>query len=284
MRMRGPRAGISAICIRSSEVTSEVPVLPISIMLKSITPEGIIGKWALALLLFTGPAVAQDTAAASHAPCKLQSHEHRTTVAMAFRYQPFAPLDPTWARAVFDSVAGQWPHPPFKHERTDLSFILRKDSALKTYHVLHSSGNKDFDLIAARALALAAVGHKIPPFPASYLGDSVTFTIMFGDLADYMDSIYANTDRQAPQPWASNEKPKWPAGWTVTGGTTAVIAEFEIDSVGHVDPMTIRISQAPNDDFAAQVRTVIPNWRFTPAMEHCRPVRSTYRFTATFGR
>jgi TonB family protein len=240
-------------------------------------------KCALSLLLIAAPVAAQDTTARP-APCKLLSHEHKTTEPIAFRYQPFAPLDPTWARAVFDAIASQWAPPPYKHERTEIYFVLHKDSALKSYRVIHASGNKDFDLIAARALALAAAGHKIPPFPASYLGDSVTFVLMFGDRPEHMDSLYATTDRQLPQPWSSNERPRWPAGWTVTGGTAPVVAVFDVDSTGRVDPATIRISQAPNDDFAAAVMEVVPRWRFTPAIEHCRPVRSTMHFQVNYGR
>ena len=234
------------------------------------------------LCLATTTAVAQDTAAMA---CKKKhlAGDRGTTVAMAFRYRPTAPLDPTWAQAVFDSIAAQWQRPRYRHERTDLTFTMRRDSAIKTYHVLRSSGDKDFDLRAARALALAAVGHKIPPLPASYAGDSVVFELLFGDLESYMDSISASADRQLPQPWSSNEQVRWPTGYRVTGGTVPVIAEFDIDSTGRVDLATIRITSAPNDDFAAAVRTVIPRWRFSPALEHCRPVRSTYHFVESFG-
>jgi hypothetical protein len=69
----------------------------------------------------------------------------------------------------------------------------------------------------------------------------------------------------------------------VIGGTVPVIAEFEIDSTGRVDLATLHITSAPNDDFAAAVRSVTPNWRFSPAFEHCRPVRASYHFTETFG-
>ena len=230
------------------------------------------------MLLIATTAAAQTPAAVA---CKQRPASNKTAISMAFRYQPTAPLDPTWAHAVFDSIAGQWSRPQFKHQRTDLTFTLRRDSALKTYHVLRASGDKDFDLLAARALALAAVGHKLPPLPAAYAGDSVVFIMMFGDLTALMDSIYG--DRQLPQPWGSNEKPEWPSGYRVVGGTVPVIAEFDIDSLGFVDASTIRITSAPNDDFAAVVRHVIPNWRFSPALDHCRPVRSHYHFTQTFG-
>jgi hypothetical protein len=233
-----------------------------------------------AFLLVATTAAAQDTAAVA---CKPRPASHQTTVSMAFRYRSTAPLDPTWARAVFDSIAGQWSRPNYRHERTDLTFTLRRDSAVKTYHVLRSSGDKDFDLLAARALALAAVGHKIPPLPASYAGDSVVFVLLFGDIAAYMDSAYASADRQLPQPWGNNEQPHWPSGYRVVGGTVPVIAEFEIDSTGRVDPTTVRITSAPNDDFAAAVKSVIPHWRFSPALEHCHPVRASYHFTETFG-
>jgi TonB family protein len=235
---------------------------------------------ACILLLAASTAAAQNPAAV---PCKKPSSSHKTEFPLAFRYRSSAPLDPTWARSVFDSIAGQWSHPPFKHQRTDLTFTLRRDSALKTYHVLHASGDKDFDLLAARALALAAVGHKLPPLPASYAGDSVEFIIMFGDLASYIDSASAGSDRHPPEPWDSNEKPKWPSGYRVIGGSVPVIAQFEIDTMGRVDTATIRITSAPNDDFAAAVRSVIPNWRFSPAVEQCRPVRSSYEYTQKFG-
>lgn len=225
-------------------------------------------------------ATAQDPGAAS---CTKRSASAKTQISMAFRYQPTAPLDPTWGRAVFDSIAGQWSRPRYQHERTDLTFTIRRDSALKTYHVLRASGDKDFDLLAARALALAAVNHKIPPLPATYAGDSVVFVIMFGDLAAYVDSVDASRDRQLPQPWPTNDMPKWPSGYRVVGGSVPVIAEFEIDSTGRVDASTLRITSTPNDDFAAAVKSVIPGWRFSPALEHCHPVRSSYHFTQSFG-
>ncbi len=235
---------------------------------------------AFALLLAATTGAAQDPAAV---PCKKPSASHKTEFPLAFRYRSSAPLDPVWARAVFDSIAGQWSHPPFKHQRTDLTFTMHRDSAVKTYHVIHSSGDKDFDLLAARALALAAVGHKLPPLPATYAGDSVEFIMMFGDLASYMDSATALSDRHPAEPWGSNEQPRWPTGYRVIGGSVPVVAQFEIDSMGRVNVATIRITSAPNDDFAAAVRSVLPNWRFSPAIEQCRAVRSSYEFTQKFG-
>jgi hypothetical protein len=235
---------------------------------------------ACILLLAATTAAAQAPAAV---PCKKPSNSHKTESPMAFTYRSSAPLDPAWARAVFDSIAGQWSHPPFKHQRTELTFTMHRDSALKTYHVIQSSGDKDFDLLAARALALAAVGHKLPPLPVTYAGDSVVFIMLFGDLASYLDSASAGSDRHPPEPWASNEQPKWPTGYRVIGGSVPVIAEFEIDTEGRVDVATIRITSAPNDDFAAAVKSVLPNWRFSPAIEQCRAVRSSYGFTQKFG-
>jgi hypothetical protein len=234
----------------------------------------------LLFLALSSTAAAQNTAAV---PCKKPSRSHTTEYPMAFRYRSSAPLDPSWARAIFDSIAGQWSHPPFKHQRTDLTFTIRRDSALKTYHVLHSSGDKDFDLLAARALAVAAVGHKLVPLPANYEGDSVEFIMMFGDLAAYLDSTSAGADRHPPEPWSTNEKPAWPSGYSVVGGSVPVIAEFEIDTNGFVDTATIRITSAPNEDFAAAVRSVLPRWRFTPAIENCHYVRSSYVYTQKFG-
>jgi len=236
---------------------------------------------ACVLLLAATTAAAQAPAAV---PCKKPSNSHKTEFPLAFRYRSSAPLDPAWAHAVFDSIAGQWSHPRFRHERTDLAFTVRRDSALHTYHVLRSSGDKDFDLLAARALALAAVGHKLPPLPANYAGDSVEFIMMFGDLASYLDSVAGFADRHPPEPWSSNEAPKWPGGYRVTGGSVPVVAQFEIDTMGRVDIATLRITSAPNDDFAEAVRSVLPHWRFTPAIEQCRPVRSSYQYTQQFGR
>ncbi len=235
--------------------------------------------WLL-LLPFTA-AAAQDPAVGTCKP--RHSGSAAIHYSMAYRYQPTAPLDPAWAQSVFDSIAAQWNRPRFRHERTDLTFTMRRDSALRTYHVLRASGDKDFDLLAARALALAAVNKKIPPMPASYLGDSVVFVVMFGDLDAYTDSVSASNDRQMAQPWATNPSPKWPTGYRVIGGSVPVLAEFDIDSTGAVDLATLKITSAPNDDFAAAVRTVIPSWRFSPALVHCRPVRSTYHFVQTFG-
>ena len=235
---------------------------------------------AYALLLAATTAAAQDPAAVA---CKKPVASHKTEFPLAFRYRSFAPLDPAWARTVLDSIAGQWSHPPFKHQRTELTFTLHRDSVLKTYRVTHASGDKDFDLLAARALALAAVGHKLPPLPATYASDSVEFIMMFGDLASFLDSANAGADRHPPEPWASNEQPKWPTGYRVIGGSVPVVAQFEIDTMGRVDVATIRITSAPNDDFAAAVRSVLPHWRFSPATEQCRAVRSTYGYTQKFG-
>ncbi|HSY82319.1 MAG TPA: hypothetical protein VK807_11185, partial [Gemmatimonadaceae bacterium] len=68
------------------------------------------------LLLAASTAAAQNPAAV---PCKKPSRSHKTEFPLAFRYRSSAPLDQNWARAVFDSIAGQWSHPPFsKHQRT----------------------------------------------------------------------------------------------------------------------------------------------------------------------
>ena len=54
-----------------------------------------------------------------------------------------------------------------------------------------------------------------------------------------------------------------------------VIAGFTVDSLGNVDPSSIAIVSATNDDFANAVVNVLPQWKCTPSpVRGCRVARA----------
>jgi hypothetical protein len=54
-----------------------------------------------------------------------------------------------------------------------------------------------------------------------------------------------------------------------------------VDTLGRVDIKTFKVVEVSNPWFAENLRSVIPQWRFTPALLAGCKVRRVYKFSAT---
>ena len=73
-----------------------------------------------------------------------------------------------------------------------------------------------------------------------------------------------------------------PAVKTVVDKHGAVVkVNVVVDTLGHVDMRTFEVVEASHPWFVANLRSVLPRWRFAPAeLAGCK-VRRVYRFSAT---
>ena len=76
--------------------------------------------------------------------------------------------------------------------------------------------------------------------------------------------------------------PYYPDSLRKAGVEGEVRASFVVDTAGHVDPASIRITKATNPLFAEAVRTAIPHMRFSPAEIHGRHIRQLIQQPFTF--
>lgn len=214
------------------------------------------------------------------AACKQLMSFKRSKTSAHYRYG--GAFDPAYVRSVFEAIYRQWERPAFTTERTDLRVLLTRAQPAQLF-MTKPSTSAAFDLEAERAVALAATQNKLPPLPTDSPGDSLWIDLSFGDVAALIDSTPVRTGRrQAPEPLVGNDKPRAPFGYRANG-PVRVTLEFEIDTLGLIDRKTIQVIASPHQAYTQAVLDVLPQWRFSPAVEDCRKVRSPYSWTTTFG-
>jgi len=71
--------------------------------------------------------------------------------------------------------------------------------------------------------------------------------------------------------------PFYPAPLRSAGIAGGVLVEFVVDTLGRVEPGSLRVLESSHDLFSASVREVIPRWRFLPAEAGGRKVRQLVR-------
>ena len=76
--------------------------------------------------------------------------------------------------------------------------------------------------------------------------------------------------------------PAFPEALRAAGLSGAVLMEFVVDTVGRVEPGTIRLLQSDHEQFSAAVRTVMSRLRFLPAEVRGRRVRQLVRLPFRF--
>ncbi|MDQ3556634.1 MAG: TonB family protein [Gemmatimonadota bacterium] len=217
----------------------------------------------------------------SAAACQILAKRQTSHPSVA-RYQYWGDVPPEYARTVFNLILSQWQQPRIDRERADVQFDIRRDGSVSELRVMRSSENEEFDLEAMRAIARAAINLKFPALPASYLADVLPMKVMFGDMSEFQDSTaLASGRQQPPQANPNNLQPRYPRGLTATGPVPVTLT-FEIDSDGRVDMSTVQVVASPHKAFTSALLSVLPKWRFTPAVVDCKKVRSPFRWTTTF--
>jgi hypothetical protein len=88
---------------------------------------------------------------------------------------------------------------------------------------------------------------------------------------------------QVPQPVAMRPAPfqRAPARVYNRDGSAVIKAEVMIDTLGRAEMATFKPTEVSNPWFTANLKSVLPRWRFTPATLAGCKVRRVYRFSAT---
>jgi outer membrane biosynthesis protein TonB len=84
----------------------------------------------------------------------------------------------------------------------------------------------------------------------------------------------------APAP--ASAQPAYPAMLEESGISGQVLAQFVVDTLGHVEPGSFRVTQSDNDLFTGAVRAALPRMRFYPAEVDGHPVRQLVEQKFTF--
>lgn len=76
---------------------------------------------------------------------------------------------------------------------------------------------------------------------------------------------------------------KMPAAVKTHVNAKGMVAKVNVvvDTLGRADMKTFRVVEVSNSWFADNLKTVLPAWRFTPAVLAGCKVRRVYRFSAT---
>lgn len=172
--------------------------------------------------------------------------------------------DTTWLRPFLDGVGREWRvETPLRKLSLDIGMTFSRDGEAHDVRFVRRSGSRDFDERAMRAVQ-AAVGDNERPVPSSYRADSLRVLFRFAppDVHNALVQTWLSV-LQPPRPRRGNPNPDYPASKRIGQRVTAIVL---IDSLGHIDPESIEIAEATDDDFAKAVADVLPRWRFTPSM------------------
>lgn len=181
--------------------------------------------------------------------------------------------DSAWLRPILSGVAASWPVSlPLPKRALDIGFTFRRDGTTSKPRVLKPSGAILFDDRALRAVvtALADTGRRLP---SRFTGDSLPLIVKFGstNFSGALVQTWYSVSRP-PKPRRGNPQPDYPPD---KRRGQQVIAAFTVDSLGGVDPASIEIVSATDDDFASAVVDVLPKWKFSPStIRGCRVARS----------
>lgn len=107
-----------------------------------------------------------------------------------------------------------------------------------------------------------------------------------GDCAEARRRLLSDPDLtvdQVPQPVAMRPAPfqRAPARVYNRDGSAVIKAEVMVDTLGRAEMATFKPTEVSNPWFTANLKSVMPRWRFTPATLAGCKVRRVYRFSAT---
>lgn len=97
------------------------------------------------------------------------------------------------------------------------------------------------------------------------------------ELADMVASLKVYTPEQVDIPARSDSlsrpQPLYPETLLFTGVTGQVLAEFVVDTLGHVELDTFGVIMSTNQKFTQAVQRALPDWAYAPAMLNGKRVR-----------
>jgi len=97
------------------------------------------------------------------------------------------------------------------------------------------------------------------------------------ELADLVASLKVYTPEQVDIPARSDSlsrpQPLYPETLLFTGVTGQVLAEFVVDTLGHVELDTFGVIMSTNQKFTQAVQRALPDWAYAPAMLNGKRVR-----------
>ena len=172
--------------------------------------------------------------------------------------------DTAWLRPLLDGIGREWRvETPLPRLSLDVAATFSRDGEAHDVRIVKRSGSRSFDERALLAVQ-QTVGANERPVPASYAADSLRILVRFAppDVHNALVQTWLSVIKP-PKPRRGNPDPEYPASKRVGQHVTAVVL---IDSLGTVDPESIEVIEATDDDFAQAVVDVLPRWRFTPSM------------------
>jgi hypothetical protein len=97
------------------------------------------------------------------------------------------------------------------------------------------------------------------------------------ELADLVATLKVYTPEQVDVPARSDSlsrpQPLYPETLLFTGVTGQVLAEFVVDTLGHVELDTFGVIMSTNPKFTQAVQRALPDWAYAPAMLNGKRVR-----------
>ena len=180
--------------------------------------------------------------------------------------------DTTWLRPLLDETGAAWRvETPLRRLSVDVATTFSRDGEAHDIHFVRRSGFRDFDERALHAVQIAMNANE-RPLPARYTPDSLRLLVRFGppDIQNALVQTWLSVVRM-PRARRGNPEPDYPAEKRAGQRVTAIVL---VDSLGNVDPESIEIADATDNDFAQAVVDVLPKWKFTPSLVRgCRIAR-----------
>jgi TonB family protein len=106
------------------------------------------------------------------------------------------------------------------------------------------------------------------------------------ELAEMVASLKVYTPEQVDVPARSDSlsrpQPQYPEALLFTGVPGQVLAEFVVDTLGHVELDTFGVISSTNPKFTQAVQRALPEWAYAPAMLNGKRVRQLVQQPFTF--
>lgn len=181
--------------------------------------------------------------------------------------------DSAWLRPILGEIGRYWPVSlPLPKHALDIAFTFYRNGTSSKPRITKRSSASSFDDRALRAV-VTALGDSSRRLPPSFDRDSLPMVVRFGS-TDFTGALVQTwySVARPPKPRRGNPLPDFPKE---RQRGEQVIAAFTVDSLGNVDPSSIAIVSATNDDFANAVVNVLPRWKFSPStVRGCRVARA----------
>jgi TonB family protein len=201
------------------------------------------------------------------------------------RTLPHASIDSEWLQRVAELTGAYLASLPDSQRTVEVRAVVSRAGVLRSARLIHRSGDRAFDAAALRSVRGAFADPEFDPEPRQAAGESVQLQILYGAEPTAPNDAVRRFSMQSTLPrlldtghplvLAPGESAALPAG--------EALAWVSFPDSGAAELYRPRALRVSDRRLEAATRSLVPQLRFVPGMNDCRPgsyvqaVRFTFR-------